>query len=58
LSRPNWENPDFLKHMETITPLGRIGETDDMTGAVVFLASDASSYISGTTILVNGGGLA
>jgi NAD(P)-dependent dehydrogenase (short-subunit alcohol dehydrogenase family) len=58
LSRPNWENPDFLKHMETITPLGRVGETDDMTGAVVFLASDASSYISGTTILVNGGGLA
>jgi NAD(P)-dependent dehydrogenase (short-subunit alcohol dehydrogenase family) len=58
LSRPNWEDPDFLRHLEASTPLGRIGETDDMIGAVVFLASDASSYISGTTILINGGGQA
>lgn len=57
LSKPNWTNPDFMKYMESITPLGRIGEPEEMTGAVLFLASDASRYVSGTTILVNGGGL-
>ncbi len=58
LSKPTWSDPVFLKHMETITPLGRIGELDDIKGAALFLASKASSYISGSTILVNGGGLA
>ena len=58
LSKPNWSNPDFMKFMESITPLGRIGEPEEMTGAVLYLASNASSYVSGTTILVNGGGLA
>ena len=57
LSKPNWTNPDFMKYMENITPLGRIGEPEEMTGAVLYLASSASSYVSGTTILVNGGGL-
>lgn len=58
LSKPNWSDPAFLQYMESITPLGRIGETDDMTGAVLFLASNASNYVSGSTIMVNGGGLA
>ena len=49
--------PSFMKHMESITPLGRIGEPEEITGAVLYLASGASSYVSGTTILVNGGGL-
>jgi len=57
LSKPNWTNPDFVKHMEAITPLGRIGEAEEMVGAVLYLASGASSYVSGATILVNGGGL-
>ncbi len=58
LSRPNWSDPAFLEHMETITPLGRIGEPNDIVGAALFLASNGSSYISGSTILINGGGLA
>jgi NAD(P)-dependent dehydrogenase (short-subunit alcohol dehydrogenase family) len=58
LSRPNWSDPDFLKFYETITPLGRVGELSDIAGAALLLASNASSYISGSTILVNGGGLA
>lgn len=58
LSRPNWSNPDFMKFMESITPLGRIGEPDEIAEAALFLASNASKYISGSTILVNGGGLA
>ena len=58
LSRPNWSDPDFLKFMESITPLGRIGELSEIGGAALLLASSASSYISGSTILINGGGLA
>jgi NAD(P)-dependent dehydrogenase (short-subunit alcohol dehydrogenase family) len=58
LSRPNWSDPDYLKFYETITPLGRVGELSDIAGAALLLASNASSYISGSTILVNGGGLA
>jgi 3-oxoacyl-[acyl-carrier protein] reductase len=36
-------------------PLGRIGQPDDVAGAVVYLASDAASWVTGTTIHVNGG---
>jgi NAD(P)-dependent dehydrogenase (short-subunit alcohol dehydrogenase family) len=39
-------------------PLGRIGETDDIIGAALFLASDATSWITGHTLLVDGGYLA
>jgi NAD(P)-dependent dehydrogenase (short-subunit alcohol dehydrogenase family) len=58
LSRPNWSDPAFLKFMETITPLGRIGELSEIVGPALLLASSASSYISGSTVLINGGGLA
>jgi NAD(P)-dependent dehydrogenase (short-subunit alcohol dehydrogenase family) len=37
-------------------PLGRIGEPDDIVGAALFLASDASAYCTGTTIRLDGGG--
>jgi NAD(P)-dependent dehydrogenase (short-subunit alcohol dehydrogenase family) len=43
--------------MEAIIPLGRIGETDDVVGVALFLASDASGYVTGDTILLNGGGM-
>jgi NAD(P)-dependent dehydrogenase (short-subunit alcohol dehydrogenase family) len=39
------------------TPLGRIGEPSDVAGAVTFLASDQSSWITGTTVVVDGGQL-
>jgi len=46
---------DFHKKIETDTPLGRIGKPEDIAKAVVFLASDDSSWITGETLLVAGG---
>ena len=41
--------------MKEQTPLGRLGTPEDVTGAVLFLASDSASYITGGTIAINGG---
>jgi NAD(P)-dependent dehydrogenase (short-subunit alcohol dehydrogenase family) len=57
-SRATWSNGEVLKQIETSLPLGRIAETGDFVGAALFLASDASSYVTGHTILMEGGGLA
>ncbi len=46
---------DFHKQIETQTPLGRIGQPDDIGPVAVFLASDDSGWITGETILVSGG---
>jgi 3-oxoacyl-[acyl-carrier protein] reductase len=56
-SRKTWSNPELLKTIEDSLPLGRMGEADDMADAALFLASDASRYITGETILMDGGGL-
>jgi NAD(P)-dependent dehydrogenase (short-subunit alcohol dehydrogenase family) len=57
-SRESWINPDFAKQYSAQMPLGRMGETTDLTGAALFLASDASAYVTGHTILIDGGALA
>lgn len=46
---------DFRKKMEADTPLGRIGLPDDIAPAVVFLASEDSSWLSGEAIVIGGG---
>jgi NAD(P)-dependent dehydrogenase (short-subunit alcohol dehydrogenase family) len=45
----------LLAHYETLTPLGRIGEPDDIGGIAVFLASRAGAFVTGQTIVADGG---
>jgi 3-oxoacyl-[acyl-carrier protein] reductase len=48
-------NAAFIRSMEEAVPLGRLGTPRDIANAVLFLASDEASYITGTTIVVDGG---
>lgn len=50
-----YEDPDWLAYLIDRIPLKRHGQPPDLEGAVVFLASDASQYITGQTLLVDGG---
>jgi dehydrogenase/reductase SDR family member 4 len=50
-----WNNPDILKHAMALTPMGRVAEPQEMVGAILFLASDASSYVTGQVIAIDGG---
>ena len=50
-----YENSDWVAYLEDRIPLKRPGQPGDLDGTVVFLASDASAYITGQTILVDGG---
>ena len=49
------QNQRFISNLENKVPLGRIGQPGDLMGAVVFLASQASNYITGQNIIVDGG---
>jgi NAD(P)-dependent dehydrogenase (short-subunit alcohol dehydrogenase family) len=46
---------DLRDQLNAITPLGRFGSIEEVTGAAVFLASDEASYITGQTLAINGG---
>jgi 2-deoxy-D-gluconate 3-dehydrogenase len=50
-------NEKFLSKVLSGVPLNRLGVVEDLAGAVVFLASDASSYITGQTLYIDGGSL-
>ncbi|TMJ12495.1 MAG: SDR family oxidoreductase [Alphaproteobacteria bacterium] len=54
-ARALWENPATLAAVTAHTPLQRIGEPHEIAGAAVFLASDASTFVTGQAIVVDGG---
>ena len=54
-ARALWENPEILRHYESQTPLRRIGEPQDIAGIAVFLASPAAAFVTGQTIVADGG---
>ena len=54
-ARALWEDPEAEAALRRVTPLGRIGEPDEIAGAAVFLASKAGAYVTGQAIVVDGG---
>jgi len=48
-------NPDLAAQWTAMIPAGRMGEPEDLVGAVVYLASDKSSYLTGQSIVIDGG---
>jgi len=57
-SQPFWSDEDLLKEAVRAIPMGRIAETGDVVGAVMFLASSLSDFITGEVITVDGGSMA
>jgi NAD(P)-dependent dehydrogenase (short-subunit alcohol dehydrogenase family) len=55
LVKDRLSNPETLANIVSFTPLKRVGEAGDVIGPVVFLASEASNFITGQTVFVDGG---
>ncbi len=55
LTQSTFDNPERKKWIEEKIKLGRVGEVEDVMGAVVFLASEASSMITGSALMIDGG---
>lgn len=49
------QDNQFVKQYENKVPLGRMGKAEDVAGAVLYLASEASSYVTGSTFMIDGG---
>ena len=55
INKDDFANPEKREYMIQRTPLGRLGEPDDIAGPIVFLASDMARYVTGAALLVDGG---
>jgi len=49
------EHPDTLRQFIDLTPVGRIGQPEDLESAIVFLASRASDFMAGSVLVIDGG---
>ena len=58
LTRASYTDPAARRATEALIPLGRLGQPGDLVGAVLFLASDESAWVTGSTVTVDGGYLA
>jgi NAD(P)-dependent dehydrogenase (short-subunit alcohol dehydrogenase family) len=54
-ARALWENPEILKRSTETAPLKRIGMPDEIAGAAVFLSSQAGAFMTGQTMVIDGG---
>jgi 2-deoxy-D-gluconate 3-dehydrogenase len=57
-SKPIWSQAEVEKMIAARVPMGRIAEPEDIVGAVLFLCSDASAFITGQSLYVDGGAMA
>jgi len=57
LAAPLLANADFMKRRLQLTPLRRVGEPHEIAGAAIFLASAAGAFVTGQTLVVDGGTL-
>jgi len=55
IERTQEEDPNYAKTWSAITPMGRVGNVDDIAKAVVYFADDAAEFITGQTLYVDGG---
>lgn len=54
INREVWDRPEGREHLLKLIPYGRIGEPEDVGRSAVWLASDASDYVTGATLCVDG----
>lgn len=55
LTKPYFDDPAFKAHVLSKIKLGRVGKVEDVMGAILFLASDASALMTGTSMVIDGG---
>lgn len=55
INRPAWDSEEALRELVALIPYGRVGEPGDVAQAAVWLASDRSDYVVGTTLFIDGG---